>query len=142
MNLDGKGPRRAGGCAAELAERMTESHRHVASAVTDLSALLTEIAPKVLGQESIVLDANGSATRQFRLPFQCVSVESQSAKVLTVAGGGGSAAPTVGPGVAYVRANGATVANIRAYQWSIWGGNAGDLVTVTVFSRPQPPYSR
>lgn len=143
MNLDGKAPRRPGGCAAEMVERVAESHRHVAAAVADLSRVLDELAPKVIALETVALDAAGTATRQYRVPFQCLYVESQSAKVLTVAGMSmQSDAPGAGPGIAYVRAGGAATANIRAYQWSIWGGTAGELVTVTVFSRPQPPFSR
>ena len=142
MNLGDKAPRRPGGCH-ELAERLTESHRHVTAAVAGLSEALTELAPRIIAEETVMLDPNGAATRQYRVPFQCLYVESQSAKVLTVAGMSmQTAAPAAGTGVAYVRAGGATVANIRATVWSIWGGIPGDLVTVTVFSRPQPPYSR
>jgi hypothetical protein len=124
-------------------ERLGEHHKHLTGAIGDLSKLLDQLAPKVIGQETVVLDANGTATRQFRIPFRCLYVESQSAQLLTVAGMPMQTAPPhAGPGIAYVKAAGATVANIRAYQWSVWGGTQGDLVTVTVFSVPQPPFSR
>lgn len=139
MNLQPATGRR-GGCAAELAERFDQHHAHLIAAVGDLSKVLDELVPRVVGQETIALDANGTATRQFRVPFRSVYVESQSAQVLTVAGMPMQTSPPgTGPGIAHVRPGGAAVANIRAYQWSIWGGTPGDLVTVTVFGHPQPP---
>jgi hypothetical protein len=139
MNLDGHRP---GGCGA-LAAAMTEHHKALHGAVGDLTKLVDELAPKVIGMETVALDANGTASRQFRVPFQSLFVDSQSAHVLTVAGMPlQTSAPNMGPGIAYIRIGGAAVCNIRSYNWSIWGGAAGELVTVTVFSRPQPPWCK
>lgn len=140
MDLDDKPRHRLGGGCGQLAAAMTEHHAKLYGAVGDLSKLLDELAPKVIGMETVVLDSNGTASRQFRVPFRSLFVDSQSTKLLTVAGMPmQTAAPLAGPGIAYVRIGGAAVCNIRAYQWSIWGGVAGELVTVTVFSQPQAP---
>lgn len=120
---------------------MTEHHAKLTGAVGDLSKVLDELVPRVIGLETVVLDANGTAMRQYRVPFRSLFVDSQSAKVLTVAGMPlQTSAPTAGPGVGFVRIGGAAVLNMRAYQWSIYGGNPGELVTVTVYGMPLPPY--
>lgn len=131
-----------GGCA-ELARGMTEHYGKLHGAIGDLSKLLDELAPKVIGYETVALDANGQATRSYRVPFRAVYVESQSAHLLTVASSPVETdVPVFGPGVGYVKIGGASVLNMRAYTWAIWGGVANELVTVTVFSQPQPPFSR
>lgn len=122
---------------------MSDHHAKTAGAIGDLSKLLDELAPKVIGYQTYALDANGTATGNYRVPFRALYVESQSIKLLTVASAPVETdTPTFGPGVGYVRIGGASVINLRGYTWAVWGGNAGELVTVTVFSQPQPPFSR
>lgn len=125
------------------ADAWLEAHRKLAGAVGDLGKLLDDLTPRVIGVQTVVLDAGGTAAVQYRVPFRAISVDSQSAHVLTVANMPlQSAAPASGPGVAFVRAGGFSVINFRAYQWSIYGGAAGELVTVTAFAGPQPPTAR
>lgn len=120
----------------------SEVHGRLTGAVGDLSRVLDELVPRVVGQETVELDANGMFSRQFRVPFRALFVDSLSEAVLTVSNGTPqSDVPGAGPGVAFVRAQGSAVINFRAYQWSIYGGAPGDLVTVTAFGNPQPPYS-
>jgi len=122
---------------------MGEHHAALTGAVGDLSKLLDELAPKIVGYETVVLDANGAFTRSYRVPFRCIYLESQSTKVLTVAASPGETdVPASGAGVGYVKVGGASVINLRAYSWAIFGGVAGELVTVTTYSQPQPPFSR
>lgn len=134
---------RGGGCHEKIAAALNDGHGHLVAAVGDLTRLLDQMTPTVVGQETVVLDAGGGAFRQFRVPFRALYVESQSTKLLTVANSTlQSAAPVAGPGVAFVNVGGAAVINFRAYQWSIYGGVAGELVTVTAFGTPMPPFSR
>lgn len=132
-------------CSEALAAALhhaTEAHTKVAASVGDLSRVLDEMVPRVVGQETVMLDENGSFSRQFRVPFRSIFVDSLSQAILTVTNGTPqSEAPGAGPGIAFVRAGGSAVINFRSYQWSIYGGAAGELVTVTAFGNPQPPFT-
>jgi len=123
-----------------LAAQLVDHHNEQVKALGDISGALQAMAPQVIGQITAVLDANGTANVQYRVPFASLFVDSFSAAVLTVAAAPlQSAAPNAGPGVALIRVGGYAVVNLRAYQWSIYGGAAGERVTVTAYSRPQPP---
>lgn len=109
-------------------------------AIGDLSNAIRTMVPKVLGTGIYILDANGQATDQYRLPYGCLSLISESANKLTVASSPPqTAAPGKGPGAGRVPANGFAVLNLSGHVWTIYGGIAGELVTVTAYAVPQPP---
>lgn len=253
-------PPLGGDRAMEQAAQLLDAHHKLTAAVGDLTSLIDKITPGVIGVHTHVLDANGTAAGQFRVPFKSLHVDHHGASPTTVtaagtvaapgagvqiagtnllaagtwritaqvaiagtpaaatdtgnmnlylfpanvhegiavpgiAGGTGSLTVTVtmpagggtasvfstgaatagtvytasitadpvdspastlvvaaaplqgavtaaGPGVAALRRNGSAVVNFRAYQWSVYGGTAGDLVTVTAFAQPQPPNTR
>lgn len=128
--------------APEWLGELTGHYHRMHAALGDMTRALHKLVPLVLGSETVVLDVNGQAAKQFRVPFKCITVDSQSAKVLTVEAAPLSTQPNAGPGVAFVRAGGFVVCNLTSYTWSIYGGNPGDLVTVTAYANPQPPYAR
>lgn len=106
--------------------------------IGDLGTLLDELAPRVISTETVVLDANGTATRQYRVPFRSLGVDYFGATTLTVAAAPlAQFAPGPGPGVGKVGPGGFAVLNFRAYEWTVYG-NPGELVTITAYARPQP----
>jgi len=111
------------------------------AAVGDMTKFLRLLEPAVcLDTRTVQLDANGQATAQFRVPFRAVHVTSQSAAALTItASPPAASAPANGPGVAMVHAGGQETFNIGGYAWSIYGGTAGEQVTVQTFSRNLNP---
>jgi hypothetical protein len=120
--------------AAELAARMAE----LTKVIGDLGPLLDELAPGVIGTETVILDANGQATKQFRVPFRSLGVDYFGATILTVTAAPlAGAAPGPGPGVAKLAPGGFSVVNMRAYVASFYG-NPGDLITFTAYAKPQP----
>lgn len=109
-------------------------------AIGDLTNAVLSLAPVVLDSSTFQLDANGQATRQFRVPFAAVAVTSGSVARLTIASGPpGAAAPGPSAGAGHVPPLGFAAHNISGRVWTIYGGSAGDLVTVTTFGRPVPP---
>lgn len=117
-----------------------ELDQQLAGVMGDLTTALRSMVPTVLGSETLVLDANGTASRSYRLPFRSITVTSFSAQKLTVAPSPlQGAAPTLGPGVAIIAPTGYRVCNFSSYVWSIYGGTAGDQVVVEAFAQPQPP---
>lgn len=114
------------------------SHEQLLGAIGDLSKVLKQMTPPVLGAQSIALDANGNGSVSYRLPFGSVFIDSNSAHLLTVAASPPMGqAPGPGPGVAFVRPGGHATLNFSAYTVSVYGGAAGELVTVQAFARPQ-----
>lgn len=121
--------------AAELAAHLGKLNEVLGG----LGPLLDELAPGVIGTETVVLDGNGQAVRQFRVPFRSIAVDYWGAALLTVAAAPlAGAAPGPGPGVAKVGPGGFAVINVRAYQFSLYG-NPGEQVTFTALAKPQPP---
>jgi hypothetical protein len=127
--------------AAESAlPNLALAHDRLTAVIGDLSGALVKMAPRVIGVQTVVLDANGTAAGQYRLPYQSLFVDSFSASLLTIASMPlQSAAPNAGPGVALIRPGGAAVVNLRSYLWSVYGGTPGERVTVTAYANPQPP---
>lgn len=124
---------------AYLAE-LREQHAGYTRVLGDVSRLLGELAPAVLGTRTYKLDANGAATDQYRIPYRCIVIDSQSQAQLTAANMTlQSEAPGIGPGVGFVRPGGFAVHNFRGYSWSVYGGNPGDLIAVTAYATPQDP---
>lgn len=130
------------GQRTERQAQLTLTLHELAGAVGDMRALLDRLTPAVLGQETVQLDSNGQAARQYRVPFSALSVDYFGTGNLTVAAQAlREGAPGPGPGVAKVGPGGFAVVNFRAYQWSLYGGNPGELVTVNAFGQPVPPNS-
>ncbi len=108
--------------------------------IGDLSQVIKTMVPRVLGTRTYVLDAQGTATDQYRVPYACLSVISESAAKLTVASSPlQGAAPGAGSGQGRVPANGFAVLNLAGNAWAVYGGAAGELITVTAYTQPQPP---
>lgn len=128
------------GSRTEQQAELVETLARLNGVVGDVSGLLKRLTPGIIGEELIALDANGTATKSFRVPFRAISVDSYSAKTLTIAAHPlREAAPGPGPGAAQVGPGGYSVINFEAYQYSVYGGSPGDLVVVTAFREPQPP---
>lgn len=124
---------------AQAAEILQQHHK----ALGDLTGVLRMLIPQVIGVSTVMLDAAGTAQLQYRIPYRALFVDSQSAQKLTVASSPlESAAPGPGAGVAVIRAGGAVVVNFTANVLSLYGGTQGDLVTITAFANPQPPFAR
>ena len=134
--------RRRGRADEDAAASLAATHAESIKAIGDLTRVLDEMIPKVIGQRTYVLDANGSTFDNYRVPFRSITVDSQSTKLLTIANSPlEGAAPGAGAGVAFVRIGGFVVVNFRGYAWSIYGGVAGELVTVAAYANPQVPHS-
>jgi hypothetical protein len=124
-------------------EELREAHGHTVRVLGDVGKLLDRMTPKIIEVRTIVLDANGCAHNGYHVPYKALCIDSGSAKLLTVANMTlQSEAPGQGPGIVFVRIGGTRVVNLAGYSWSIYGGNAGELVTVTAFANTQPEYAR
>lgn len=138
--MNGRWPPRGPAPAPDHAGAYDRQFAELGQAVGDLTAVITGLAPKVLGSRLVALDANGQAAGNLRVPYQALSVTSFSTSTLTVAAAPlGSSAPGPGPGVCQIPPRGFRVYNARAHAWSIYGGSPGDLVFVEAFALPQPP---
>jgi hypothetical protein len=120
---------------AQLIEAIGTLH----GAIGDMSGLLQRMVPTVLGQKTIVLDGNGQATEQFRLPFASVAVDYFGNATLTVAAHPlQQAAPGPGVGIAKIGPGGFAVVNFKANVLSFYG-TPGDVITFIAMASPQPP---
>jgi hypothetical protein len=139
-NVSLRTPPLGGDRAQDQAVPLADAAGQLAGVIGDLSALVQRMAPTVIGVQTVALDANGTAAVSYRVPYQAITVDSQSAKVLTVANMPlQGAAPASGPGVAFVRIGGFAVQNFRGYAVSVYGGNQGELVTIAAYGTPLPP---
>lgn len=112
----------------------------IITAIGDLSGLLRQLAPRVLGAATYLLNAQGQASDQYRLPFAAIAIASFSAQKLTLAAmPAQAAAPGAGPGVTIIPPNAFRLVNLAGYTWSVYGGTPGDQICVEVLTRPQPP---
>lgn len=111
-------------------------------------ATLTELIAEVRGgaynnvlvTELAVLDANGIWTKDWSVSFGSLGVANHGTHDITVTTGSEQAAapPNGGPGIAKIKAGAAATVNMTGKAVTIYG-TAGDLVSVTVFTKPQPP---
>jgi hypothetical protein len=109
-------------------------------AMGDLTGAIRSMVPIVLSAETWVLDANGQAAREYRVPFRSIAVWSFSAQRLTLTDAPKqTAAPPAGPGVALIPINGFKLSNFSSHAWSIYGGTPGDLICVETYGLPMPP---
>jgi hypothetical protein len=80
-----------------------EAHAKTAAAVGDLTRLLDEIAPRVLGVRTYQLDANGMATDNVRVPYKALAVSHVPVGAATSANATGTVnAPGAGATIAQV----------------------------------------
>jgi hypothetical protein len=115
-----------------------EALGEIRGALGDMSGLLDKLAPAVLAQKTVQLDAAGTAFDQFRVPFRSIGVDYFGSGTLTVAAAPlGVGAPGPGVGVAKVGPGGFAVCNMRSTVVSFYG-NPGDFVTFTAYALPQP----
>lgn len=123
--------------------RDPEADAALYKAIGDMSAAVRWLTPSVLETSVAVLDANGQATKAFRVPFAALAVTSGSLKQLTVSAAGSttSGVPGPGPGAGQVPALGFAAHNLSGYAWTVYGGSPGDVITVSTFGRPIPPNS-
>lgn len=142
----GADPGRLENSARELVEPIAgwvEAHTKLSGAVADLGASLRRLSPVVMGVGTYVLDSNGTAYAQYRVQFQCITIDSQSTHVLTVANMPlQESAPGGGPGLYVIKAGGFAVVNFTGYDWSIYGGAPGEQISVTAYGHPMPPATR
>ena len=80
-----------------------EAHAKTAAAVGDLTRLLDELAPRVLGVRTYALDANGMATDNVRVPYKALAVSHVPTGAVTSANAEGTQnAPAGGTTIAQV----------------------------------------
>lgn len=93
-----------------------------------------------LAVETWFIPPSGALSRDWAVPFASVAVANHSSTdpVTVISGTGQNVPPTSGPGMAYIRALGAAAWNLSGYSLTIYG-KAGELVTLSVFTREQPP---
>lgn len=106
-----------------------------------VARLAAHIINDVLLTELIKLDGDGMATREFGTAMGSVAVANHSDANSVIVGGTGAVSydpPDSGPGIALVRASKAQTLNLTGHVLTLWG-TAGQLVTVQVFTKPQPP---
>jgi hypothetical protein len=116
-----------------------ESLGEIRGALGDMSGLLDRLAPTVIAQKTVQLDANGTAFDQFRIPFRSIGVDYFGAGTLTVSAAPlGVGAPGPGVGIAKVGPGGFAVCNMRSTVVSFYG-SPGDFVTFTAYGLPQAP---
>lgn len=117
-------------------------------ALEHLGGRLTELVAAVhglvvndcLSTETLTFPASGVVTRSWSVPFGSVAVTSLSTLTVTVVAGEDTngTAPTSGAGVALVAAGKGATYVLSGRALTLYG-KAGDSVTVSVFTRPQPP---
>jgi hypothetical protein len=123
----------------DWADNLMTGNERIAAGLANLAKALGQLAPAVIDVSTVIIGADGTAAGQYRVPYKALTVDSQSAQLLTVANGPRSTAPASGPGVAYVPAGKFRVLNLTGYAWTIYGGTPGDKVTVSAYASPQPP---
>lgn len=94
----------------------------------------------VLGVQTQAIPAGLAVEFDWHVPFSAVAVNIVGTGTLVIAAGTtGAGAPASGPGVAALPANRGGVFNLRGHSLTVYGTNAGDLVTVQAFTKPQAP---
>lgn len=119
-----------GGCGQEVAGLLAEAVKQ-ALHPTGTLAVQTVVIPA--GLDGVEID--------WHVPFASIAVNVVGTSGVTVNAGtkSTSTALTNGPGVAVVSPNKGGVFNLRGHSVTVWGGTAGDSVTVQAFTHPQPP---
>lgn len=108
-----------------------------------LSTLTTVLRDMVVHEclttVTLAFDTEGVATFDWSAGFASVAITNTSAQSVTVtAATPTDTAPLTGSGVALVPAGKGATYNLAGHALTLYG-TAGDRVTLSVFSRPQPP---
>lgn len=113
----------------------------ITEAIGDLSRKFAALSPEILGSATYQVGAAGNPVgEQYRVPFRALSISSTSTQYLVLtADSAKQSGPSSGAGVAIIPPRGFYVANMAGYTWTVYGGLAGDQVTVSAFTRPMPP---
>lgn len=108
--------------------------------VSALAAAIKELViSECLTTTTLVISPAGFAEFDWSAGFASVALTNLSADPVTITTSTpADAAPLTGNGVARVLANSGAVHNLASHSLTIYG-TPGDAVTVSVFSRPQPP---
>lgn len=123
-----------------LAHGAQRTPEDVYEAMGDLAGAIRSMVPIVLSAETWILDVNGQAGREYRVPFRSIAVWSFSAQQLTLTDAPKQTAPpTTGPGVARIPINGFKLTNFSSHAWTLSGGTPGDVVCVETYGLPMPP---
>lgn len=108
--------------------------------VTALAAALKEmVISECLTTATLVIGASGHAEFDWTSGFASVALTNLSADPITITTATlADVAPTTGQGVAVVLPKSGASHNLAGHSLTVYG-TAGDVVTLSVFSRPQPP---
>jgi hypothetical protein len=108
--------------------------------VAALTAVLRDmVTHETLTTTTLAFGADGTAVFDWSAGFASVAVTNTSAQDVTLtAATVQDGAPLTGSGVALVPAGKGATYNLAGHALTLYG-NPGDRVTLSVFSRPQPP---
>lgn len=119
-----------------LAREVRALGGRLTSAVSDLHGLVVN---ECLTTETLLLAADGSASRWWTVPFGSIAVHNTGNITLTVCNAPMSdKAPATGLGVILIPPNSAVCANVSGRILSLYG-QAGARVGLSVFTKTQPP---
>ena len=120
----------------ELAAEVRQLGGRVTAAVSELHGVIVN---NCLTTATIILNAQGVGTFDWRVPFGSVSVVNNGPGTITITtDSNGSGAPTQGQGVAKVAGYGAQVVNMAGRTLTLYG-SPGASVGLSVFANAQPP---
>jgi len=121
-------------------EQLAAEVRHLGGRLTEtVSELHGLVINACLTTETLILDADGRASRDWSVPYGSVAVHNAGADTLTIVNGTpAAAAPMSGVGVVVIPSGSAMTANMAGRSLSLYG-TAGACVVLSVFTRPQPP---
>jgi hypothetical protein len=125
---------------------MTDPAHELLEALDNATTRWTEIAAQLRGltlngvmrSETLKLDADGRAHRNFSAPYAAVGLWAYDSEITASSGPVQQLAPTDGIGVIYLPAQRAIVWPLAGTELSIYG-TEGARVLVTLFSTPQVP---
>jgi hypothetical protein len=120
----------------DLAKEIHALGGRLTSAVSALHGLVVN---ECLATQTLILDADGTKSRNWTVPYGSISVHNAGAGTLTITTSPlAGAAPTSGVGVIVVPSGIAEVANVAGRTLSFYG-TPGAAVILSVFTKPQPP---
>ncbi|MGI8685130.1 MAG: hypothetical protein ACR2MO_08610 [Acidimicrobiales bacterium] len=128
----------------ELLERQVDlitTMQLIEGRMTELAATFRGLTLNdVLLVETAVFDADGVVSRTFTVPYGAVAVANLGTAMITLTSSSvaGADPPTSGRGLITVTAGTAQVIDLSGRELTIHG-IVGEKVTLSVFSRPQPP---
>jgi hypothetical protein len=126
--------------AAVLAEALAELRHLRATQTAEFAKLQSNIVNDTLSSGLVQFDAGGQATESFRVPYGSVAIANHGSGtvVLTNCAPTGATAPSKGKGVRRIASGAFAVCNLAGVAYGLYG-TAGEMCSVEVFTRPQPP---